>query len=608
MRPISVFKSARSWRSSARDQGVHVAPRSAPRLAGAWDTHEFAGKRFTALELIDDGPLRSASMRKLLAGIDAQKRAAHERENIDRELHRTPDVVWALNLLREGSDYPALARGILMAPRGAMLDTLQMLGRLLRDCPGKERVELDIVLPTDVPAAVPKAHQVSTYLQYLMSSLLIEWQFRGFGSENEMLSDDQRRELLVLERGDVQQQLAEDLVDATIRFGDTGMTAEEEAERIAEDVVTNGQVGSTICQEAKETVRHHLRCLLVARRVPVGASRSAIEVEENLVGQLRSFVGRFGYEDLRKLREELGRPSHVTIEQVRDAMRDFRRRHGRWPRHTDAGEVPGIGGSWASVAHALRRGFRGLPGGSSLFMERDGVVPRQTLTMQAIKDAVMAFHKAHGSWPRHATRERSPLGYCWAIVDRKLKKGLIDEAPKGSSLTAIVRECQGRSAPIRLTLKFVEELVRTYHSTHGEWPRTTTVGDVPIIGGPWKRLDVRLRLGLMGLPTHGPDGEPLSLVRLVAQLRGLPASSTPLTVEMVKASVLAWRRQMGEWPSRKTDGVAPMIGVRWCSLDGFLRMGRRGLPGGLNLTKVAKLLEKENSQRRARKATSSAAR
>lgn len=578
------------------------------RRVGPWDRHELEGTAFSALELIDDGEHRDASMTALLAGIDAQKEAARRRQDVATVMARTPDVVWALNMLREGSDYPALARGILMAPRGSMLDTLQMLGRLLRDFPGKERVELDIILPIGGSTATPTAEQVSRYLKFMMASLLVEWQFRGFGLDREQATEADRGELAALERADVQQQLASDLVEAAIRHGDIGQPAEEEAERIAEDVVTRGRIATGLSPGANEIVKHRLRQMLRGHAVATTAGAGAFDVEETLVGRLRSFVGRFGYADLRKLREGLGRPSHVTLEQVRVAMRAFHARYGRWPRHIDAVEVPGIDGTWASLEHALRKGLRGLPGGSSLAMQRDGVTPRARLTSKAIADAVIAHRREHARWPGPSTRGRIPsLGYGWAAVDRSLKKGRVDGVLAGQSLADLVRQCQGRARPLRLTIAIVQDAIREYHAKNGAWPRTTTLGDVPIIGGTWQYLNKLLGRGLRGLPTAEPPGRPLSLARVVAQLRGVPASSTPLTIQMVQASVLAWRCETGEWPSRRTDGVARDIGVRWCSLDGILRSGRRSLPGGLNLTKVAKLLEKEKPRRGARKATSSPA-
>lgn len=305
---LAKYRKVTGWRRRPRDP---------------WDIHEFDGKTFTALELIDDGRQRNESMNKLLAGVHAQKQAARERRDVGPELHWTPDVVWALNMLKEGADYPALARGILMAPRGAMIDTLQMLGRLLRDFPGKERVEFDIILPVDGPATTPTAEQVSSYLRYMMATLLIEWQFGGFSPDGSPLTDEERQELSLLERADVQQQLASDIVDAAIRIADAGLSSAEEAERIADDVITRGKSAGGLAPRARKIVKHRLRRMLIGRPVTTDAGTGEFDVEETLVGRLRSFIGRFGYDDLRKLREGLGRSAHLTIEQVHQSMQTF---------------------------------------------------------------------------------------------------------------------------------------------------------------------------------------------------------------------------------------------------------------------------------------------
>jgi len=55
--------------------------------------------------------------------------------------------IFALMLGREGFDLPSLQRSIVIGPRQSMQVIVQMLGRLLRDHPGKEKVQFNIVLP-----------------------------------------------------------------------------------------------------------------------------------------------------------------------------------------------------------------------------------------------------------------------------------------------------------------------------------------------------------------------------------------------------------------------------------------------------------------------------
>lgn len=565
-----------------------------PRRTGVWDRHQFDGKPFTAVELIEEGDRRDVAMDRLLAGIDAQKRAMREHRDTGPEMRRTPDVVWALNLLREGSDYPALARGILMAPRGAMIDTLQMLGRLLRDFPNKERVEFNIILPIEGPAVAPTAEQVSKYLKYMMASLLVEWQFRGFGLGSLRVTEEERRQLLLLERSDVQQQLASDIVDAAVRCVDAGLAPAEEAERIADDVTDRGRSMAGLSPGSRKIVKQRLKQMLVGRTVGSASDVDVFDVEATLVGRLRSFVGRFGYDDFRKLREGLNRTTTLTIEQVHAAMKRFHDEHGRWPGLREPNEPADLGGTWLRINAALQTGLRGLSGGSSLARERDallGLAPRVRLTRQMIIDAVVAYHREHGVWPNCGTSGRVAQlgnGYSWSTIIQTCKKGKLGFFPKGYTLLKLVKACQGEPEPSALKpirMDTVRKAMRRFRNASGEWPRTTSPGEVPLIGGRWRTLNGALWQGRRGLPKQDADGHRLTLARIAERL------SPPLTIELIRASMVAWRKKNGEWPTKNTKGVDPKTGLKWSTLNRLLNSGRRGLARGLSLAAVRRLIE-----------------
>lgn len=56
----------------------------------------------------------------------------------------------------------------------------------------------------------------------------------------------------------------------------------------------------------------------------------------------------------------------LTVAQIRQWAHEHRVKHGAWPTGK-SGPIPGTSETWAIVDDALRKGFRGLPGGSSLF-------------------------------------------------------------------------------------------------------------------------------------------------------------------------------------------------------------------------------------------------
>jgi hypothetical protein len=119
-------------------------------------------------------------------------------------------------------------------------------------------------------------------------------------------------------------------------------------------------------------------------------------------------------------------------------------RQGSWPTQ-DGGPIPEAPGeTWGAVAHALRDGLRGLPGGSSLarlLAEERGVRNRACLPRLSLRQ-IRAWAKAHrqrtGQWP---TMTSGPIpeapGETWSAVPVALtlgRRGL----PAGSSLARLL--------------------------------------------------------------------------------------------------------------------------------------------------------------------------
>jgi hypothetical protein len=116
----------------------------------------------------------------------------------------------------------------------------------------------------------------------------------------------------------------------------------------------------------------------------------------------------------------------------------------------------------------------------------------------------------------------------------------------------------------------------------GRWP---SAGGGPVEGAPgemWFNVNQALLRGLRGLP--GGD----SLARLLARERGKrnPAGLPPLTEGRIVAWARAHRQATGRWPSVESGPVAGPPGETWQGLDGALRDGSRGLPGGDTLARL----------------------
>jgi hypothetical protein len=293
-------------------------------------------------------------------------------------------------------------------------------------------------------------------------------------------------------------------------------------------------------------------------------------------------------EHLRKLRR---RPD-LSAEQVLAWADACFERTGEWPHMTDE-VIPGTPDeTWRRVAHALRQGRRGLPGGVTLYQflaqhrgARNAVRP-PPLTVEQVLAWADAHHRATGAWPKmdSGAVARAP-GETWHAADAALRAGTRG-LPGGSSLAALLAERRGvrnvQDLP-RLTVKQVLAWADAHRQAAGEWP---TASSGPIAGAPgetWKGVRTALQLGRRGLPGGSSLAQVLARYRGVRNSRGLPR----LTQEEVLAWADAHFRRTGGWPTARSGPIpeAP-YGETWRRVESALNCGARGLPKGLSVAKL----------------------
>src|SRR5262249_44024200 len=116
------------------------------------------------------------------------------------------------------------------------------------------------------------------------------------------------------------------------------------------------------------------------------------------------------------------------------------------------------GETWMMVHVALRRGKRGLPGGSSLarlLLEQRGVRPLRLLPLNL--EQIQTWAEAHrartGEWPNRASGiiPEAPRE-TWLAVDKALRNGLRG-LPGGSSLSRVLRQCGPRMGQAEVATK-----------------------------------------------------------------------------------------------------------------------------------------------------------
>jgi hypothetical protein len=314
-------------------------------------------------------------------------------------------------------------------------------------------------------------------------------------------------------------------------------------------------------------------------------------------------------------RAAAGRRSALDVERILHWADAHRTATGRWPDRR-SGPVGGADGeTWSAIDTALRRGRRGLPGGSSLaglLAEERGITgganpeapaerlraweaehfparrPRRRrearprvdtrLTIDLILSWADAHREATGHWPRADSgpvRDHPLLN--WMQVDAALRLGYRG-LPGGSSLARLLAERRGYRGP--LTVERILAWADAHHAATGRWPTSWSSG--PVQGAPgetWPTLDEALRIGRRGLPGG------TTLAQVLAEHRRAPNIYTepPLTAEQILAWADAHRDATGRWPSPRSGPVLHAEGERWNSIDTALREGYRGLPGGQTL-------------------------
>lgn len=220
-----------------------------------------------------------------------------------------------------------------------------------------------------------------------------------------------------------------------------------------------------------------------------------------------SSLARLGAEQ-RGLRNQKDLPP-LGEEQILVWADAAQQRSGVWPNSQSGPILEAPGETWEVVDTALRQGYRGLRGGSSLAQfldEHRGVRNRKDLpelTRAVILAWTDAFHARTGQWP---TRRSGPIleapGETWYTVHDALYIGLRG-LPGGSSLARLLARERGvrnlQDLP-PLTIEQILQWAEAHQRRTGSWPtsRSGSIADVP--GQTWEGVHKALSLGRRSLP------------------------------------------------------------------------------------------------------------
>jgi hypothetical protein len=217
----------------------------------------------------------------------------------------------------------------------------------------------------------------------------------------------------------------------------------------------------------------------------------------------------------------------LSIHRILAWAEEHCRRTGSRPT-ANSGAVDGaIGLTWKAIDAALRRGYRGFAGGSSLF--------------------------------------------------KLLNKSDMPRPP-----------CLRRLAPPELKIDQILAWASAFRERTGKRPtgNSGSVDDPHV--KTWRAIDLALRWGRHGLPGGSSLSKLLNESGMSRWLR--PRVKKPgrpkLTIHQILVWADAYRERTGKHPTAKSGAVGDVDANTWAALNGALGKGCRGLPGGSSLFKL----------------------
>lgn len=315
--------------------------------------------------------------------------------------------------------------------------------------------------------------------------------------------------------------------------------------------------------------------------------------------------------------QDPGEPTAVALEigRILEWAHAHREAHGRWPNVQSGPVASAPGETWAEIDRVLRRGGRGLPGGSSLEgllaeQYRDAVArwegsvwpvrprtnrrapnarrtARADLSIAQILQWADTFHEQTGQWPNAQSRgAHLPQSESWCGINTALKLGRRG-LPGGTSLACLLqdeRAVRNKQRLPRLSNDQVLEWSDAHFALTGHWPSYQSRNEGLPAGETWKAINSALCQGLRGLDGRSSLATLLQEHRNVRNKQGLPRLSTVQILEWADAHFA----RTGHWPTPRSGAIheAPTPGETWARIQDAMARGLRGLPADRSLTKL----------------------
>jgi hypothetical protein len=204
------------------------------------------------------------------------------------------------------------------------------------------------------------------------------------------------------------------------------------------------------------------------------------------------------------------KPPPLSIAQVLAWADAHRSRTGWWPTVSSGPVHEAPTENWRAIVYALKKGFRGLPAGSSLprlLRQARGARYHRDLPEPGIRQILQwadAHYNRYGRWPNSRSGAIPNSGAeTWQRVYQCLRR---QWGPKGRrslpQLLTAQRVRRGSRKPGNLSIDQILSWADAYFAKKGRWPGTQSGGIPEARGMSWREVNYVLRRGQRGLPKH----------------------------------------------------------------------------------------------------------